>query len=459
MDFNEAIASAALKFKDISGTIRITSHLDADGLTSAAILAKTLEREGKHFNLTIVRSLTKEFLDELKKEDYKTFVFCDLGSGALKEINETLNDRTVFILDHHQPQKVKTAFIHLNPLLFKKEDKELSGAGVAYLFSKQLNEENKDLAYLAVIGAIGDVQEDNGFKGLNNEILEDARDKILVKNGLKMFGAQTRPLHKVLEYSNWPYIPGVTGDYNGALTFLDEIGIELKKDNQFRKLIHLSKEELKKLVDGIIIRRMHQENPEDVLGPIYLLKDEEDESPFKDLREFSTLLNSCGRLNKPSIGIGVCLGSEKAREQAFDLLRKYRKEIVDSLNWFNENKGKSVIEEKGFVIIKAEEYIRDTLIGTMNSILSKSGAYKEGTVILSMAYTIEGNVKCSIREAGYKQVKDLKKILEKILGDIEGQVGGHTFAAGCLFEQKDEDQFIENAKKVLSAIAIEEEVK
>ncbi|MFH1839612.1 MAG: single-stranded DNA endonuclease, partial [Nanoarchaeota archaeon] len=74
MEFNEAIALVALKFKDISGTIRVISHLDADGLTSAAILAKTLEREGKHFNLTIVRSLTKEFLDELKKEDYKTFV-------------------------------------------------------------------------------------------------------------------------------------------------------------------------------------------------------------------------------------------------------------------------------------------------------------------------------------------------------------------------------------------------
>ena len=459
MDFNEAIGLAVSKFREIEGTIRIISHLDADGLTAAAILSKTLERENKHFNLTIVRSLTREFLDELKKEDYKTFVFCDLGSGALKDINETLKERNVFILDHHQPQKVKTDFVHLNPLLFNKGDQELSGAGMAYLFSKVLDEKNKDLAYLAIIGAIGDMLEDKGFKGLNNEILKDAEDKILVKNGLKMFGAQTRPLHKVLEYSTWPYIPGVTGDYHGALAFLDEVGIELKKDNQFRKLIHLTKEELKKLVDGIIIKRMDEETPDDVLGPIYLLKDEENESPLKDLREFSTLLNSCGRLNKPGIGIGVCLGSEKSKEQAFDLLRKYRKEIVDSLNWFNENKGKQVIEEKGFVLIRAEEYIRDTLIGTMNSILSKSGNYPEGTVILSTAYTIEGNVKCSIREAGYKQKKDLKKILERILGDIEGQAGGHTFAAGCLFDQKDEDQFMENAKKILSSLSVEEEVK
>ena len=234
-----------------------------------------------------------------------------------------------------------------------------------------------------------------------------------------MFGAQTRPLHKVLEYSTWPYIPGVTGDYHGALAFLDEVGIELKKDNQFRKLIHLTKEELKKLVDGIIIKRMDEETPDDVLGPIYLLKDEENESPLKDLREFSTLLNSCGRLNKPGIGIGVCLGSEKSKEQAFDLLRKYRKEIVDSLNWFNENKGKQVIEEKGFVLIRAEEYIRDTLIGTMNSILSKSGNYPEGTVILSTAYTIEGNVKCSIREAGYKQKKDLTSYKYCVITAVE----------------------------------------
>lgn len=447
MDFLTSIKEAANSFSKLSKPIRIISHLDADGLSSASIMVKALKRLDKIFILSIVKQISPQLLEELKKEKYENYLFLDTGSGNLKGIKEILKDKTIFILDHHQPQDIKTEFFHLNPLLFNLDGaKEISGAGVAYLFSKELDEKNKDLAYLAILGAIGDIQEVKGFHGLNKKILEDAisSDKIEVKLGLRMFGSQTRPLYKVLEYSTDPYIPGITGSEQSAIEFLTEMGIDYN-----RKLIHLSETELKDLIAAIIIKRMgSEEEPEDVLGNIYLLKDEKEESPTKDLKEFSTLLNSCGRLNRPSLGIGACLNDEKSKKEAVSLLMEYKKEIINSLNWFYKNKNSSsIIETPKLIIINAEHNIKDTIIGTVTSMISKSNLYKPGTILISLAHTLDADTKISIRISGYKKPDNinLKKILSKITEKLGFTTGGHTFAAGSVIPQEKEQEFIKLA--------------
>ena len=79
----------------------------------------------------------------------------------------------------------------------------------------------------------------------------------------------------------------------------------------------------------IILKRLgSEENPDDVLGSIYIMIEEEDENPMKDAKEFATLLNSCGRMNKPSLGIGCCLNDKKSKEDAVILLNNYKREII-----------------------------------------------------------------------------------------------------------------------------------
>ena len=53
-----------------------------------------------------------------------------------------------------------------------------SGAGATYLVSKALDLKNKDLSALAIVGAIGDLQ-DRKFcelRGMNTEIVKDGKD-------------------------------------------------------------------------------------------------------------------------------------------------------------------------------------------------------------------------------------------------------------------------------------------
>ncbi len=466
--FDKNIEEAVKRFKtlDKNERIRVISHLDADGICACAILLKALNYDNRNYSISIIQQLNEKILKSLNKEDYKYYFFTDLGSGQLKLINEHLKEKTVFILDHHTPEDVKIGdnIIHVNPHLHGIDGGlEVSGSGVVFLFTNKLNNK-RDMAHIAVVGAIGDIQEDKGFQKLNNDILQTAIDegKISIKKGLRVFGMQTKPLHKTLEYCTDPYIPGVSGSESGAIQFLKHIGIDPKNDKGWKKMIHLTDEETKKLIAAVIMKRFDEDNPEDVIGNIYLLNHEKDESPLKDAKEFATLLNSCGRLNKASMGIGVCLNDETAKRKALANAENYKKEIVKAMNWYNENKNsKDITTEDGFIIINAKENIMVSMAGTVASILSKSNQVKENTFIMSLARdAIEDTTKVSLRISGRNKDIDLREVVENITKGIEGaQAGGHTAAAGAIIPTSKEDELIKEAQRVLKLNSIEEKVE
>ena len=440
------IENAINEFKKIDKPIRIISHIDCDGIAAASILVKAFVRENKKFILSNVKQITSDLLKEIALEPYKVIFFTDIGSGYLNLIDKYLKNHKIFILDHHIPENLNNYenITHINPHL-TKDNIKISGAGVAYLFAKALNPKNKDMAHIALVGMSGDIIE------LNKEILNDAisEGKIEVNYGLKIFGAQTRPLHKILQYSTDPYIPGVTGSEEGAINFLNELGINLIENNNYKKLTNLTQEELKKLTTGIILKRLGSEkNPEDIFGEVYLLKQEDNESLTKEVREFSTLLNCCGRMDKPTLGIGTCLDNNSIKEKAFELAKAYKAELINNLNWFYNNKEK-LIQDKNFVIINAENNIKDSMIGTLASIISKSNIYPDGTMILAMAYTLDDNVKISMR--GCNTEIDLRKLLIQITGNL-GEAGGHKYACGTLIKMEDEQRFINNSISILSKV-------
>jgi RecJ-like exonuclease len=316
--FKKSCREIAEEFRKIlkQENIRIVSHLDADGISSAALIVKALNRENRPYAITILQQMKAEDVKRLSAEDAKNFIFTDLGSNQISNFLNYFNGKKVFILDHHEPEKSKNALdseflkarniFHLNPHLFSiNGSTQISGSGVSYYFVKELNRENEDLAHIALIGTLGDIQEPSG-SALNSEIVELAKkhNRISVTKGLKVFGAQTKPLHIALVQSTEIYIPGVTGSESGAIQFLKQINIEPKNGSNWRRIIDLSEDELKRLVEGIIMLRLNEENPEDIIGDVYLLNDEEEGSTLKDAREFATMLNACGRLNRASLGVG-----------------------------------------------------------------------------------------------------------------------------------------------------------
>lgn len=455
--FDKEIEKAAERFKswDKKQPVRLISHLDADGISSSAILTNLLNLENRKHSISIMTQLTHDDLVEFSKEDCKYFIFADLGSGKAKDIASILSNKEVIILDHHEIEKDEAAenIAHINPHLSGIDgSKEISGAGVAYLFAEKVNKKTEALAHLAIIGAIGDIQEDEGFLPLNAAILKKAIDnnKLRIKKSLKVFGIQTRPIHKILEYSSELNIPGVSGSESGAVQFLQQLGIDPKKGNDWKKVSDLTDEEMKKLIAGIIIKRFGEANPEDIIGDSYILRGEEDNSPTRDAREFATLLNACGRMERASCGIGLCLGIEKDKKMALQTLADYKKEIVNAMCWFEDNKkSKSIIEDDEYLIINAENNIPHTIIGTLASIISKS-KLSGSKYIMSLARSKNNQTKISLRTLNRSEETDLREIIKKIVDKTGGEAGGHMQAAGALIPTEKEEEFIELAKGILS---------
>ncbi len=466
--FNESLRNAAEAFNTIGKkeVIRIISHLDADGISACAILIKLLSNDNRRYSTSIIQQLSREFLIQLVKEPYNCYVFTDIGSGFISDIKKLFEGKKVFVFDHHSVEKVDDygGVVFVNPHIYGIDGgKEISGAGVVFKFACLVNKSMEEFAHIAIIGAIGDLQEQNGFLHLNDEILKIAieKKKIKVCKGLRIFGGQTRPLHKALEYCTDPYIPEVSGSESGAIQFLYQIGIEPKNHNGWKKIVHLSEDEMKKLVTGIIMKRLNESKPDDVLGNIYILPHEEEENPTRDAKEFATLLNACGRLGRASYGIGTCLGDKNIKKQAIKSLADYKKELVNALNWYSENKfSDDVYWGNRFVIINAKTNIMSTMIGTLASILSKSNLMTNNTFILSMAQSSDGYTKASLRTTNNANDSvDLKKIIEKIIDNIgDSEAGGHQNAAGAVIPTDKEVAFIEAAKEVLEKYAMEEKI-
>jgi len=416
--------------------IHLISHFDTDGISSAAIASKTFERLNYQFSVKILKQFNKKEIDFFPED--KVIVLFDLGSSNLSDLAKF--GKEVFVIDHHEVEITEIADnVHVLNFHLIEGGEDLCSAELAYLFARAISEENKDLAQLAILGMIGDIMERNINK-TRDMIIKEA--KVKVKRGLLIYPS-TRPLDRALEYNSRPFIPGVTGDSQGTFELLTEAGIS-REGNKFKALIDLNEEEMKNLVTAITLRLNGLEKDSDYIGNLYLLKFF---NKIEDARELSAIINACSRMDKPQVALMFCLGNSSARKQAEKIYVKYRQHIISGLRYIDKNKK---IEGREYIIINARDNIKDTIIGTLASILSFSSVYKEGTIIIAMAYN-EDKIKVSTRMAGRgsKSSRNLKELLDSVMSTLGGQSGGHKMAAGCTINKEDEEKFIELMKKKL----------
>ena len=311
----------------------------------------------------------------------------------------------------------------------------MSSSCLTYLFCKQINPENKEFAKLAILGMIGDMLEKQIDK-LNNGILNDGEVKR--KRGLLSYPS-TRPLNRTLEFCSNPYIPKVTGNTKGVLELLREIGLT-PKNGKYKSLIELDKEEMSKLITAILLRNPKAKNDK-IIGDIFLIKFF---NKLEDARELSAMINACSRLGQSEIAIQLCMEIPKAKKDAESTYIKYKQFIISGLKFVSEAEK---IQGQGFVIINAKNKIKDTMIGTIASILSNSSLYEDGTIITTMAY-YNDKIKVSSRGVG-RNGRNVREVLDNIIKVIGGEVGGHEFAAGCILSKNKEQEFINILKKNL----------
>lgn len=452
---NEA-ANVIEKHVENAGFIHVVSHLDADGLAAAGIVGKALARQDAAFRIRIQKWLDGKIIDTLLVDKPSLMIFTDFGSGDLEVLNPKLAHRELVILDHHQPVgEADPAFVQVNPHLFGIDgSKDLSGAGAAYFAAKALDSTNADLACVAVIGALGDLQdkyEHRKLGGPNAVIVEDAVNAgtLTVETDLMFFGRETRPIHEALARTTTPFISGISGEEDKSLALLMRLGITPKTGDRWRALRDLSEEEKKKLFNALVDYLVSKGLPSDVAlsirGNVYTLMHEEPWTPLRDAREFSVLLNATGRMDRPSLGIAVCMGDRgSALEEANAVLEEYRRTLTKYLNWLMEPSTDRIEELGNIYVVRGGGVIDDKVIGAVSSILSTNLANPEKPVIAYSVVQRENLVKISARaiEPVVGRGLNLGEILRLAAEKYDGKGGGHNIAAGAQVPVQQLESFI-----------------
>ena len=204
--FTESVNQAAklIREKVEKGSfIHVVSHLDADGIAAAGIIGKALLRLDANFRIRIQQWVDEKIVGELISDKPDLVILSDMGSGYLELLCEGLKGFDAIILDHHQPigENSCPSLLQINPHLQGIDaSRDISGAGVCYFVAKAMNSSNVESAPIAVVGALGDLQdkyEQKSLGGLNRIIVEDAVKVGVLKEekDLIFFGRETRQIH------------------------------------------------------------------------------------------------------------------------------------------------------------------------------------------------------------------------------------------------------------------------
>lgn len=413
----EAIARSILHCEHM----RVISHNDADGITSAGLICHALMRAGIPFQATLINRLDESVIDGLTGP----VAFCDMGSGKPDLISRVQGE--CFVLDHHRPVGT-LGCMHLNPHLFGIDGAfELSAAGTVYSVVRHMGD-NADLAGLAIVGAMGDRQ---AMIGANRSILEEAvvSGAVEVKAGLKL--SEDGPVQGVFARSIEPLLD-FTGDREKIREFLDDLKIKGNVES-------LKGDDLTRLCTALTLKLIKQGSfaADSILGEVIRLRHEVVENSLHMVQ----LLNACGNRDLPGIGLTLCLRDQKALVEAERLADEYKNHILREIN---------ILREQSQVMKNLRYLKRENM--EAGAIVSGLGIrYLYTDLPLVTLNHKDDLIKISAR--GNKPLiargLDLSVALRKAAEEVGGNGGGHTIASGAAIPPGREDEFLTLLNEIL----------
>lgn len=431
--------------------VKVVSHIDADGLTSAAVAVRALERAGKSYDVEFLKSLRPGDVERLKNDNPDTLWFTDLGAGAASLFGAV----EPVITDHHVP--TAGGRYHLN-CHFNGQDgsRYLSGSTTTYLVARALDRANRDMAPVAIVGCVGDLQDTDAGRltGMNAAVVEDARAAgMLAAVDTRYFGRETRSLVKILQYADDPCVPGVSGRHDETCQFLETLGVPHKHGEDDRRWGHLSTEERRRVLSAVaktlLTKGYGHKAVRRLVGEVYVLKDEAEGQPVRDAKEFATLLNSTARYGEAEVGLAIAMGDRgEMYARGLELLKGHRANLVAGIQLVKE---RGLRERNHLQWFDAGSSIRETIVGIVAGMMYNAEGVRRDMPIFAFADADAANVKVSGRAARQlvAQGVNLSEVMRIASARVGGAGGGHAPAAGATIPRARMSDFLEAADLVL----------
>ncbi len=411
-NFSDRISDAVKSRKNIL----ITTNIDCDGITSGSIISKALIRQGAKCTVRTTNEFSENLVDRMQKETRDLHVITDLGGGFGKSLDEKLSDNWL-MLDHHEIAEEE----HDNERVINAwkygmdGGVEICAGGMAYLAAKALRTAKK--------------------LGLVNIDLD-----------LLLVGRETRPLPDAIAFTSQPFIEGLTWNRDACLAMLTNAGIQLKDGARWRVPADLTQEEKQSIIESIS-RFVQGDNAtqvmEELIGYTYTFPREEKRSFLRDGREFSTMLNSCGRINRSGVGIAICMGDRNTMLQEGEkILSEYRSMIREYMNVLTNERWR-ISNLENCVMVNAQGLVPETMTGTISSLIAGSPK-NSGKIVILRTDGSEGTIKFSSRKsASCKSSINLSQLMRGGAEQFDGIGGGHEAAAGAKITKDKLDGFLD----------------
>lgn len=446
--------------------VAIVTHLDADGIAAGSILGIALNRMGARYSVRAISSMNHSVIKKMKTDGRDFYVITDLGGGWASALKEALDSKWV-IIDHHQIPKEEILTDDkdqiLNPWKYGIDGgNHISAGGMAYMVANTLNFKNRDLSALAVVSAIADRQdqgEKKSFIGLNADILKTAQSLGLISVDLDMLltGRETRPLHEALAYTSLPFIEGLSWNPQACYALVTAANVTLRENGgRWRVLTEFSEEEKSRIVEEIIKfvaasnKRIPGLSLDDLIGYVYTIATEDEHSLLRDAREFSALLNACGRSGRPGVGIALCMGDRSATLSAGEeIMNSYRTTLGNYISRIMSEKWR-LVDDGEIIFVNGEGLLDEDMLGAVSSLLSHSASVM-GKVLFVRTLTDSDTYRFSSRKSlACNSVANLGLIMRNCSEALKGTGGGHSAAAGCSIPISALDDFVVSIKAAIN---------
>src|ERR687889_609392 len=398
---------------DSGNEICIFTRLDTDGIASGSIILTALSRLGSRCSLRTISTLTPEIIQEVKSEAHDFCILLGLGSATVNVLQQYLGENWT-IIDHEEFSNENTDRNYGDQIINAwnygfNGAREICTGSMSYLLSTMLDKKNSDLSAIAVIAALGDRQDLGDKKtltGINSEILKTAQSLGMIDTELDLllYNSETIPIHESIARTSSPYSSSI-------------------------------------------------EVAEHLLGFSYRLTKEDILGHLRDARDFANLLDACGRIRKPGLGVALCMGDRSITlTEAEQIAENYSATLSRSIFTIFSEKWRFYDDGVNAVFVNGEGLITGGLLGVVSSLLASSPSLY-GRLVFVRALTQEdgGNsYSFSARKCvGNKSQLNMGALMSECSNSVGGRGGGNDSRAGCVIPSSKLEVFLSIVRNVI----------
>ena len=325
---------------------------------------------------------------------------------------------------------------------------------------------------------------------------------------LRQFGRETRPIHSYIQFSSEPSLMPLIrscieqkrkesptkneNDDDDKILCMDFLRdyVEVHNGERYRCWSDLDREEKKRLASALsnlmLDAGYSKDDLKKLIGEVYTLEDklpgvpddwkasersecsmECSDSPswrpnqraLRDAKEFATLLNACGRHDRPMVGKAICLGDRGTElKNALREQDNHREALKKAIHLIREDPRYGIKNDKNLPNIRyfdAKDLIEDTIVGIVAGMLLGSGDIPSDKTIIAFAESLDGTCTTKVSARCTRELVsigiDLSIAMKDASEKVGGTGGGHNIAAGATIPNGKEMDFLIELNKIISS--------